>query len=402
LPVVTYTFPGVTAPNSIAVADFNGDGKLDLAISNPCYNPGNCQPDGVVGVLLGNGDGTFVQGEIYDSGGALAYSVAVGDVNRDGKPDLVVMNNGQHEGPGGVGVMLGNGDGTFQPVVTYGVGSNWPWTLALGDVNGDGMPDIVLTICATFCFPPGSLAIMFGNGDGTFQPMVTYDIGTNAGSGLALGDVNGDGNADILVMLCLTSPCTGQGAVGVLLGNGDGTFKPAVTYATGYGFEALVIADVNGDGTPDVAVTSCLSSTCSEGAVGILLGNGDGTFQPVATYDAGGYEATSLAVADLNGDGKPDLVVGDCSATAGTCGSVTPGAMGVLLGNGDGTFQSVISYDSGGNWLWPVAVADLNGDGRPDVVAGNYWPGSIGVLLNNASSCTHPPLVTLSTTPTAL
>jgi len=400
LPVVTYTFPGVTFPDSIAVADLNGDGKLDLAISNPCHNPGNCQPDGFVAVLLGNGDGTFVQGQIYDSGGANASLVAVADLNRDGKPDLVVMNNGQLVGPSGVGVLLGNGDGTFQPVVTYGVGSNWPWALAVGDVNGDGIPDIVLSICATFCDPHGSLAIMFGNGDGTFQPMASFDVSTTAASSLALGDVNGDGHADILVTVCLTSPCSGKSAVDVLLGNGDGTFRPAASYASGYGFGQgpVVIADVNGDGTPDVAVASCLSSTCLEGAVDVLLGNGDGTFQPVTTYDSGGH-APSLAIADVNGDGKPDLVVGDCSGTPGVCGGAIPGAVGVLLGNGDGTFQSVISYYSGGNSLSSVAVADLNGDGRPDVVAGNNWPGSIGVLLNNGSSCTTAPLVTLSTNP---
>src|ERR1019366_4709092 len=136
-------------------------------------------------------------------------------------------------------------------------------------------------------------------------------------------------------------------------------------------FKSVAVADVNGDGKPDVVVGNCGDST-----VGVLLGNGDGTFQPAVTYFtyfSGCWNPTAVAVADLNGDGKPDLVMG--------CGSIA--AVGVMLGNGDGTFQPAVTYDSGGRDPWSVAVADVNGDGNPDLLVANYASGTVGVLLGN-------------------
>src|SRR5262249_40886259 len=156
----------------------------------------------------------------------------------------------------------------------------------------------------------GWVGVMLGNGDGTFRSVVNYDLGEIYPSSLAIGDVNGDGNPDVLVASCLHPSCSPwEGAASVLLGNGDGTFKPPVHYSTGYGFGLLLIADVNGDSQPDIVVSTCTSASCSEGAVGVLLGNGDGTFEPVVTYDAGG-SLSALAVADVDGDGNPDLVIG--------------------------------------------------------------------------------------------
>ena len=247
----------------MAVADVNGDGKLDLLVANAICAPSDCAT-GSVGVLLGNGDGTFQPVVTYDSGGFSAESVAVADVNGDGKPDLLVANTCVADGAfncvnGSVGVLLGNGDGTFQSVVSYGSDGTGASSIAVKDVNGDGKPDLLV---ANAC----------GN-DGEYGCMI--------------------------------------GSVGVLLGNGNGTFRAAVNYASG-GYEADSVAagDVNGDGNPDLVVASqCGNSGNCNGVVGVLLGNGDGTFQPVVTYDSGGYEAQSVAVADVNGDGKPDLVV---------------------------------------------------------------------------------------------
>jgi hypothetical protein len=142
---------------------------------------------------------------------------------------------------------------------------------------------------------------LLGNGDGTFQTAVTYSSGGFFADSVAVADVNGDGKPDILVANTGGVPICSGGGVGVLLGNGDGTFKTAVTYCSGGGPVSLAVADVNGDDKPDLVVASSL--------VSVLLGNGDGTFQTAVSYESGGYPPDSVAVADVNGDGKPDLVV---------------------------------------------------------------------------------------------
>jgi len=383
-PVVTSIFSTIPTPGSAAASDLNGDGKLDLVVVSPCSNPGNCQPDGIVSVLIGNGDGTFSSGASYDSGGPLAVDVAVADVNQDGKPDIVLINNGQQgflQPLASVGVMLGNGDGTFQPVRTFDFPGDWLGSVALADVNGDGKPDVVIAGCITAhggCGGTlGFVGIMLGNGDGTLQSAMLYYPVSSEVVNVAIADLDGDGKQDLVV----TDSPTG---ISVFMGNGDGTFKDPIDYSSGYGISTAVTADVNGDGKPDVIVTSCASASCSEGAVGVLLGNGDGTLQPVKTFDAGGYDTGALAVADIDGDGKADIIVTNCSLTTGICGAGTPGFVGVLLGNGNGTFQPAINYSSGGGWVFSLIVADLNGDRKPDVVACNSWPGSLGVLLNSS------------------
>ncbi|MGA9643097.1 MAG: FG-GAP-like repeat-containing protein [Terriglobales bacterium] len=353
LPVVTYDSAG-TYPLSVAVADVNGDGKPDLLVAN--------SGSATVGVLLGNGDGTFQPAVTYGTGGSGAGGVAVADVNGDGKPDIVVTS-----GPSSVSVLLGNGDGTFEPAVAYNSGGNGAGALAVGDVNGDGKPDLVVANGSSY-----SVGVLLGNGDGTFQPASSYDVTGNPVS-VAIADVNGDHKPDVV-----EADDYYQDLAGVLLGNGDGTFQPVVEYLVGEWYEnSIAVADLNGDGHPDLIVSAWGQSINNQtGQVVVLLGNGDGTFQPAVAYNSGEHGGTSAAVADVNGDGKPDLVTSNAGSGFGV--------VGVLLGNGDGAFQAAEDYPSGGNgYPESVVLADVNGDGLPDVVLVNYYDNDVAVLLNN-------------------
>lgn len=209
--------------------------------------------------------------------------------------------------------------------------------------------------------------------------------------------MNGDGKLDILVGNFL-GRVGNRSTVGVLLGNGDGTFQTATIYDSGGNqLYSIAVGDLNGDGKLDIVTGNCVragSIACggrgaaAEGVVGVLLGNGDGTFQPVVTYDPRGESASSVAIADVDGDGKRDLLVTNLNCEG------CDGSIGVLLGNGDGTFQPAISY-AAGHWPTFVAVGDVNADGRPDLLVANSNDGSIGVLLNNTGP--HNPTTTALT-----
>jgi hypothetical protein len=380
---------GGFAPESVAVADVNGDGEPDLIVANQCAD-NSCAADGSVGVLLGNGDGTFRTAVTYDSGSPYAYSVMIGDVNGDGKPDLVVANecnpfiNCTNSGDGSVGVLLGNGDGTFQAAVTYDSGGLQPDSVAVADVNGDGKLDIVVINMAEDggSASSGSVGVLLGNGDGTFRAAVTYTLTDRVAMAVTVADVNGDGKPDLVAANALASRLGVQSPVNVLLGNGDGTFKGPTSYKSGgFGSDAVAVADANGDGKPDVfVVNGCFFGNCtgSEGSLGVLLGNGDGTFKSAVSYDIGAYPVSSVYAADVNADGRLDLV---------TTNSSNGGGVGILLGNGDGTFQTVVIYPSGGTGPTSVVAADVNLDGKPDLVVAN-GSGTIGVLINTDTSVT--------------
>jgi hypothetical protein len=384
LPAATYV-SAASSTYSVAAADLRGNGKLDLVVVGD-----NGGGNGSVGVLLGNGDGTFQPVVTYGSGGEQPYWLAVADLNGDGKLDLVVANSYYSDT---VGVLLGNGDGTFKPVVTYSTGGG-PSSVAVADVNGDGKPDILVSTSGCYGCSAGLVGVLLGNGDGTFQPVVAYSSGGYDARSIAVEDLNGDGKLDIAVAnLCgAAEDCSGNSSLGVLLGNGDGTFKPAVTFSSGGpGTDSVAAADVNGDGKPDLVVANLCpsgSSNCShteEDMAGVLLGNGDGTFQPVVLYASGGYGAESVAVADVNGDGKPDLVVANlCSSIGSDCPYPGTGDVGVLLGNGDGSFQPALTFGAGGPAA-SAAIADVNGDGRPDLLVANI-NYLVAVLLNNSAS----------------
>jgi hypothetical protein len=385
-PAVTYD-SGTPCSNAIAVADVNADGKLDVILASGCYDFGDRSTLGTVGVLLGNGDGSFQPSVSFYSGGISPSSIRVADVNGDGKPDLLILNECSDIAcaTGAIGVFLGNGDGTFQSPITIDEGDDSN-ALAVADVNHDGKLDIVVSQI-------DSVAVLLGNGDGTFQPFVAYSANGVGVNSVAIADVNQDGNQDIVASIpCSDDSCTSALAA-VFLGNGDGTFRAVVDYVSGgVNSSAIEVADLNGDGHPDILSASICGAddNCSSGAVSVLLGYGDGTFAPAVTYSTGAPDTFGMAVGDMNGDGVLDVVVADCSFPL-PHGSACPGGSGVvsvLLGNGDATFQPPATHPSGGIWANSIAIADVNGDGQADILTANRQgenngDGTLGVLRHD-------------------
>jgi hypothetical protein len=346
--------------NAVVVADFNGDGILDLAFADSdCV--ANCQPN-AVSVILGNGDGTFQAPNTYSTGttDTNTYALVAADLNGDGKIDLAAVNNAT----GTLSVLLGNGDGTFQQHVDYTVGAE-PASVAVGDFNGDGHPDLVVSN-----FNSNTLSILINNGDGTFKPAVSYPVGHGPYS-VAAADFNGDKKLDLVVVN------ESVNNVSVLLGKGDGTFNAATTYATGTGGNpvALVIGDFNGDKVQDLAIADYITAQVS-----VLIGNGDGTFQGYKQYSTVA-NPSAITAGDFNADGKLDLALASTSK-AGVPGNL----VSLLLGNGDGTFGAPTLFPTGSQAVTEaqsIAAADLNGDGALDLVLANGLSSTATVLLNS-------------------
>ena len=355
----------------LVTADFNGDGKPDLAYLEVL----SVTFIATLYVSLGNGDGTL---QSAYSMPVTAGALASGDFNGDGKPDLALwsLTNNQC-----VAVLLGNGDGTFGAAVEtpYPSCSNGPpveniaGKMFVADINRDGKLDIVA----------GAYEFL-GNGDGTFRP---YQVSDDQAQLVA--DFNGDGFLDIVHLdPTAASIAIGVGDVAISFGNGDGTFGPDVHYQLPIIPFGLAAGDFNGDGHTDLAVTTMATTTrLPPKSVAVLLGNGDGTFQPAVLSQGGEQRATPVLAADLNGDRKPDLVVGNS----------------VLLGNGDGTFQPPVyllepPYSCTQQEYWEycvvelAAAADLNSDGLLDLVLAYAQPIglpplnalTLSVLLNDS------------------
>jgi FG-GAP-like repeat/Abnormal spindle-like microcephaly-assoc'd, ASPM-SPD-2-Hydin/FG-GAP repeat len=407
-------------PNSIVVADFNGDGLLDFATANSYVN--------TVTVDLQNSDGTFQVPVDYAVGNSPA-SVQVADVNQDGKPDLLVVNLGDNT----LSVLLGNGDGTFQAqkiTVIIGPIPNATCCFAVADFNGDGKPDVAAPVPVATTPGAYGVALLLGNGDGTFQSPVIYPT-TAQSYAIAAADFNNDGKQDIAA------------GNSILLGNGDGTFQAPISVSLPTG--PLVVADFNQDGDLDIATSG----------ITILYGNGDGTFQVQPLSVTG----TPLAAGDLNSDGKPDLIAAgtvpngtdslpaiqsllntgtstftitqsiqtshtaaaianlkngqplDLLIADGSGGElyfVWPGIVTILSGSGDGTFPIFPSYSAypasqGYTSFGTMALADFNGDGKPDLAIGEavgngHGPLTyqVGLLLNNGAGFASPTLIALS------
>jgi len=334
------------SPGSVAVGDFNGDGKSDLVTAD-----GN---DSTVSVLLGNGNGTFQAKCPFQATNGIS-SLMVADLNGDGKSDLATADFGSNT----ASVLLGNGDGTFQAKQSFGTGAgSFPTSAAVADFNGDGKSDLVTADYGS------TASVLLGNGDGTFQARQAFGTGSVSFS-VAVADLNGDGVKDLVTADFSSS------TVSVLLGNGNGTFQARQSFGTGAGSfpTSAAVADFNGDGKSDLAAADFISSTAS-----VLLGNGDGTFQAKQSFGTGSMP-NSVAVGDFNSDGVTDLVTADYSGNTAS----------VLLGNGDGTFQARQAFGTGGA-PYSVAVGDFNGDGKSDLVTADWGTDTASVLLGNGTT----------------
>jgi hypothetical protein len=363
------------------VADFNGDGRLDLAIAD--YGSDK------VTVSLGNGDGTFMSGPITSLPPNTGGYATTGDFNGDGKLDFAVLSeipSGPYVDGNEVNILLGNGDGSF--VLGQQI-QGFPVFITSGDFNGDGIADLALSFEGIGGVTAnGKVAILLGNGDGTFTTLASTAPTGASPQYSAAGDFNGDGKTDLAVVNFSSNSVT------ILLGNGDGTFTPtSQALATGAIPVSVVVADLNGDGNLDLAVlTSGNVPTGHElpSTVTILLGNGDGTFTPAAVSPVlssvvGSIVesvAESMAVGDFNGDGKADLAI--TTIRTGIVG-IEPITMQVLLGNGDGTFAPKLSLPTGyyGNPT-KVATGDFNGDGLSDIAVDADESDSVYLLLSQA------------------
>jgi hypothetical protein len=329
-PPVTYGISSSLYVQSIAVADLNGDHKPDVILNS-----------GKISIFMGNGDGTFqAERTAFSIFISRFDAVAVADLNGDGKPDLAftLQNDLPSLGPA-VEVAMGAGDGTFGAPTKYPIGGSD--SVAIADMNGDGFPDIVTS----------GFSILFGDGHGGFPKRADY--WQEVTGGIILADFDGDGKPDIIVGTGTAGALTGP-SIAVLFAGGNGTFAgPPISLVTGlpsnnaYDY-SQVAADVNGDGFPDLVVQE-------PDQLNVLTGIGDGTFRQTFQYAPASGSPTSIATADFNHDGKPDIVVS--IADAGFGSGAGSARTEVLLGNGDGTFQGA----AGGNI--PV-LRDGAGGGR--------------------------------------
>ena len=366
---------------AVAAADVDKDGNSDVILAGGSI-PG-------ISVFLSNGDGTFRSTGQFDSGGNSPIAVVVADFNHDNKLDVAVANSCLSDcSQGNIGVLLGNGDGTFRSVQTYGVGGVSPRSLSAGYFNGDGRPDLAV---ASY----DKVTILLGNWNGTFTLRPSVSAGGTYTASLQTADVDGDGRSDLaLVSSCngIDTCANGSAAVSVLLGNGDGTFE-APLRSTFFGLYApsVAVGDFNGDSKPDLAVAvenNCRGLLhCTANVVSFLLGNGDGTFQAGKTYPSGGslftYQlGTSpvnlLTVGDFNGDHKDDLAVVNPSPTKNFSYTAQ---LRVFLSYGNGSFKiserKLLVVTLGHS----IAVGEFNRDGNQDLIVVGYQAAS--VLIGN-------------------
>lgn len=360
--VGSVSLPPFNLYSSIAIADLDGDGKMDVAT---CYAriAGAPPHPGTVAIFLQDpaNPGKFLSPATYAVGND-PVSIAVGDLNGDGKPDIVTANtvlSAAGVGTDSISVLLQDPShpGQFLPAATYN-SANTINSVAIGDINGDGRPDLVVADSHGI-----SILLQSSSSPGTFVPGNSLSVPCCTAS-VAISDVNGDNHPDLIVangvnvLVFLADPTT------------PGSFLPAASYSAGQQPIFVAVADLNGDGKPDVAVAD-LGSPSNGTTTGahVLLQDpaAPGTFLPAVDYSTGS-RSLMLAIADLNNDGKPDLAVAN-SGSLTSSGNVAPGSVSVFLQNASspGAFQPAVNYPGTTDVIW-VAIGDMNGDGKPDLV----------------------------------
>ena len=395
-------------PTSVTSADFNNDHIQDLVVCN--------YQTSTVSVLLGKGDGTFQAAQTFATG-TNPNSVAVGDFNGDGKIDIVTGNKSNGTSPGTMSVLLGNGDGTFRAPINFTLqGQSAPGSapilqnpryIAVGDMNHDGRLDLVVTglsggLSGGSYSYTNYVNVLLGNGDGTFATANTYLLSSGYAAGkMRLADFNGDGNLDIAAL-------TDSASVSVMLGKGDGTLRAPTSFVTvdSSGPQDLAVGDFNGDGKLDLVTANYAGGV--NGGVSVLLGNGDGSFQapintPLPSVTPGGNSlaqaAFAVTVGDLNGDGKLDLAVTGRSTYSVYSGSgpygkyynaIDSGNVYVLVGHGDGTFTNSQTVQLSSVNPYYITTGNFNGDTFPDLAVGFSDSNNLSVLLNAADWSTTP------------
>ena len=342
-------------PWQMAAADLNHDGIPDLATvtlnsENPSYR-------GILSIYLGDGKGTFQRPRLHNYEAFGAVGLAVGDFDNDGNLDVIDVNMDLNGGPEGVGVFLGNGDGTFTRHTHHEARYHLDH-VAVGDFNADGNLDAVVSSRCT-----GYVALFLGNGDGTLTGPVPIPTDIVSWPWMVLAaDFDGDGIPD-LALVPATVPTN---VIEVRIANGDGTFHLGRVYRTNTpGSTVIVKGDFNEDGVIDLAVNA---SSRPSGVV-VFLGNGDGSFQPAVKYPS--RRPYDLLTADFNGDGHLDFV------------TMRSGGWSMLLGNGDGTFQAAVDHANLTKDEWTMVAPDLNGDGLPDLVISDSYNLAVFPNLGN-------------------
>jgi glucose/arabinose dehydrogenase/fibronectin type 3 domain-containing protein len=352
-PQVPYT--AGTNSHSVATADLNGDGKLDLAVVNAGSDN--------VSVFFGAGNGTFGTQTAWAVGDE-PKSVKIADLNGDGTPDLVTAN----QGDGSASVLLGTGSGAFSPKVDYpACNNNKAHEVAVADFNRDTRPDLALT-----CHGNNFISVLLGNGDGTFGAATNFTVGSAPHSIVAL-DFNGDGNPDVAVANLNSDN------VSVRLGNGTGGFAAAVNYTVGDGPHGIRAGDLNADGKLDLVTVNEFSNN-----VTVLLGAANGAFTVLNSFPTG-LVPKGLVIVDVDGDGALDVVNTDTADNYPTCCHVGGDQVSVLYGNNTGNLGAKQDFTVG---LTPFSITagDFNNDGRPDLATANWHGNSTSVLLNQVGS----------------
>ena len=374
--------------------DFNGDRKVDIVMASTISEDANHGSEGTISVLLGNGDGSMQGARVITTTQAVQSNSAItADLNGDGIPDLI-QTASNYGGEGAVFVSMGLGNDTYGPPTPVSTGSpNSYWVLA-GDFNRDGRLDLaVANLCSDDTCSQGGVAILLGNGDGTFQSPTIYPAGAKYSLSIVSGDFNGDGKLDVAVM-------NQSASISILLGNGNGTLQAAVVTDTSAGVSSnysMAPGDFNADGKTDIALLS-LSTDQTTGLIRVYLSSGGGNLaQTGSPFSSGGtaagagqgFNGMSIAVGDVSGDGTPDLVVANgCQLNDSNCGY---GSLSAFIGMGGGNFGAGITQTVPDGNFYSLLLADVNGDGVLDAIATNLT--GVAVFLGQGTGAFEAPTV---------